>query len=495
MYNHCFILLLFFVTCYSLTAQLYYADLLHTEPINNSDTNNWIRTTGTYHDFSSTKLAVGRNGEIIVAGSFREQTNFGGGIVLNPHYSLGGHYDSDIFLASYASDGKLQWVLHEGGQSADAATAVTTDDAGNIYVTGSCVAEATFSGKIVTTHGFQDMFVAKYRQNGQLLWVQRGGGKGGWCSGTGITVDGTGNVVVTGWFHTSILKSGKEEQARFGKFPLRGIPTGLHKGFFDQRILSDGFLAKYDANGNVLWATSFGGSGWDYGEAAVADDRGDIYVTGEMTAIVTTDTATLPQLDTSSMFIAKYSLTGELQWRNHFHSDYRSKGATLVMDAHGDLVIAGKFTGALDLNGVVITSAGKKDVFITKFDPAGKCLWGVRAGGADDDAINDVAIDSSGNILVAGTFMAAATFGDTAVSGYGGTDMFVASYRSNGEFDWIRIPKGVDNEKGNSIAVAPNGSIYATGNSLGDTWFGGKKVARTQHFRDVVWKLDMLQGK
>lgn len=464
-----------------LSAQLYYPDTI-SQPNTTRDTNSWINLVSNNRNFSF-GLATANNGNVLLASSFWGRVEFGGGITLNNNGgSQGGN---DIFVANYASDGKLKWILREGGSSIGN---ITTDNTGNIYLTGSCVTEATFSG-VITTHGFQDMFVAKYRPDGQLLWVQRGGGND-WCAGSDIAVDNKNNVLITGWYRTSIFKDGTEKLATFGSLQLRGISTGSSRDFLNKRMLSDGYIAKYAPDGNVVWVHSFGGSGLDGGNGLDVDHHGNIYITGDMTATVTTNTASPLQIDTSTLFLAKYSPEGHLLWQQHFRSNYRSKACDIVLDAQGNPIIVGWFTGTLDLQCRQLSSAGKNDGFIAKFDSTGQCLWGVSVGGSDDDDIQEIAIDSSGKLLVVGSFTASATFADTTAYGYGGTDMFVASYRSDGVFEWIRAPKGVSNEEGKSIAVGSTGDIYAVGEIHGDTWFDGKKAASAKSIRTVVWRLN-----
>lgn len=466
-----------------LSAQLYYPDSASLST-RSFDTSAWINLIGNQRNLSF-GLAIASNGNVLLATSFWGRTAFGGGIVLNNNGGTQG--GNDIIVANYASDGRLQWILREGGEGGASIDNIITDHAGHIYLTGLCVTETTFSG-IITKHGFQDMFVAKYRPNGQLLWVQRGGGND-WCVGRDIAVDNKNNVVVTGWYRTSISRDWVEEPATFGSIQLPAIPTGSGGGYFNKRMLSDGYIAKYSPDGNVVWVRSFGGSGIDGGDGLEVDDHGNIYITGNTTATITTNKTSPPQIDTSTLFLAKYSPEGNLLWQQHFPSDDRSVGRDVVLDSQGNPIIAGRFTGILDLQGTRLLSVGKNDGFIAKFDTTGKCLWGVRVGGPDDDDIQGIALDSSGRILVVGSFTASATFGDTTAYGYGGTDMFVAGYRSDGAFEWIRAPKGLNNEVGESVAVGPTGDIYAVGKIDGDTWFDGKKAASAQRRNTVVWRL------
>ena len=69
---------------------------------------------------------------------------------------------------------------------------------GNIYLTGNYANNAQFGTFSFTSQNFgYDVFVARCNSSGVFKWVQSAGGTGN-DSGTGIGVDGSGNVYVTG---------------------------------------------------------------------------------------------------------------------------------------------------------------------------------------------------------------------------------------------------------------------------------------------------------
>jgi len=111
-----------------------------------------------------------------------------------------------LATASPSKAQELVWAKRAGGTSGDGGESVATDGAGNSYVTGTFVGTATFgSGEtnqtILTAAGNQDMFVAKYRSTGALVWAKRAGGTSGEELSLGIATDGAGNSYVTGFFH------------------------------------------------------------------------------------------------------------------------------------------------------------------------------------------------------------------------------------------------------------------------------------------------------
>ena len=104
-------------------------------------------------------------------------------------------------------------------------------------------------------------YLAKYDASGNLIWVKRPTGNG-YCWATRISTDANGNSYITGGFDSTLV---------FGNYTLSNIG------------IEDGFVVKYDASGNVVWAKSFNGSGAEVGYGICTDAIGHVYVTGFFT--------------------------------------------------------------------------------------------------------------------------------------------------------------------------------------------------------------------
>jgi hypothetical protein len=98
----------------------------------------------------------------------------------------------------------MPWARGLGGNGVDVAHAIATDDAGNIYLTGSFSDSADFDpGPAVfqlNPSGGTDAFIVKLNAEGGFVWARRIGGSGGNTAGYGIAVDAAGAVHVTGEF-------------------------------------------------------------------------------------------------------------------------------------------------------------------------------------------------------------------------------------------------------------------------------------------------------
>jgi hypothetical protein len=84
-----------------------------------------------------------------------------------------GNYD--IFLAKYRRDGSLLWLRQAGGKDFDMANIIKTDTVGNIYLTGYFTGTSFFDNYIIKSRAQRNAFTAKYDKSGKLLWVQAEG--------------------------------------------------------------------------------------------------------------------------------------------------------------------------------------------------------------------------------------------------------------------------------------------------------------------------------
>ena len=131
----------------------------------------WARSAaGGEYDQSST-ITTDASGNVIIAGYFASDFITLGSITLQ---NAGLGFD-DVFIAKYDSSGNLVWAQSFGSTSDDKATAVTTDNAGNIYLTGYFYSPTITIGTYTFTNAGNvgDIFIVKYDSNGNILWATK----------------------------------------------------------------------------------------------------------------------------------------------------------------------------------------------------------------------------------------------------------------------------------------------------------------------------------
>jgi hypothetical protein len=151
----------------------------------------------------------------------------------------------------------------------------------------------------------------------------------------------------------------------------------------------------------------------------------------------------------------------------------------VASDLVGNQIVAGTFTGTLDLDpstaGVAnVVSKGGTDVFVAKYGSDGKLVWARSLGGTANETVADLAFDGSGNVYVGGTFTGAVDFNPdpnvtaTATAADGGSG-FVWKLNFFGNLFWARTIDGTSAIT--ALTYSPQGGVVATGTFQGTTDF------------------------
>ena len=300
-----------------------------------------------------------------------------------------------------------EWVARYSGpgNQPDWATSMTTDNFGNIYVTGYSY----------TVDAFTDFVTIKYDSNGDSLWVQRYNGPGnGEDIPSAIAVDNEGNVYIT------------------------GISRG--DGTFEDCV-----TIKYDSNGNSLWVRRYNGpdNHVDEANSLAIDNVGNVYITGfSISSGTGKDYATI-----------KYSSDGVQQWVKRYNGpgNNSDEARSIVVDNEGNVCVTGYSSEIGTVNCTTI-----------KYNPNGDSLWVQRFDGPgnDWDEGTSMTVDIQGNIYVTGFGVGNGTSTDIITIKYNsaGIEQWVQRYNGPGNFD----------DQATSITMDNLGFIYVTGFSYGN---------------------------
>jgi hypothetical protein len=317
------------------------------------------------------------------------------------HTSVG---DADAYVSVFDSDGNHLWARTWGGTNeyGDSALGVDSDDSGNIYLVGQFRDTVDFDPgpgeDIETSNGYRDFFLTSFDSAGNHRWAHH---FGGWVDdfAFGCEVDNYGNVCIAGRFN---------DQMDFDPGPGEDI--------HDENIEGNMYLAKYEEDGDFVWAKAFGsGDAFriDY------DSSNNIYLSGVWggTSQFDPDNFTEERVAAGARdcYLSKFDQDGAFQWVLTWDSiapgDTTSGyiGHHVHVDENDYIYCTAHFTGTADLDPDPLvddeyTSNGLRDIFITKFDPTGDLVWTRTFGGISTDDGGGISVDSMGHVYGTGWF-------------------------------------------------------------------------------------------
>lgn len=302
----------------------------------------------------------------------------------------------------------IQWASRytSGGSNVDRAADLTRDTSGNVIVTGTSWNGVNF-----------DIVTVKYDPAGNEIWNRSFNGAGaGYDEGRAVTTDLAGNVYIT------------------------GVTEGTSSNYNAITIM-------YSAAGTQQWATAYNGSGngYDEGYDIMADNSGNVYITGGAVTSNSTDFLTV-----------KYDSAGVQQWASLYNNSGTNvdEAYAMDMDAAGNVYVTGYSWGG---------STNDFDVATIKYNNSGVQQWVRRFNGPGSkfDSGQDIEVTASGDVFVCGYARAA-----IGVTNY---DALTLKYNNSGTLQWSQTydGPGTDYDRANKLLVQANGNVVITGRSVG----------------------------
>ena len=287
---------------------------------------------------------------------------------------------------------------------------------------------------------------------GTTRWSGRVGGALGDVAHN-AAADAHGNVYVAGTFD--------------GTAEVAGVPM-TSAGMLDV------FVAKYTPSGQAAWVRHFGGAGIDMVSGLTVDVNDNVWFTGTSSADISLGGPTLNATGGAGIFLGRLDAFG-----NHLGSAAFGGAAigttTLVnVDAGGNIILAGTYQSSITFGTTVLPeAAGSYDLFVTKFDPQGAVVFARALGGSGVDSMQGLALDSAGNIVIAGSFTGTADFGTGPLQSLGSLDAFVATIGAAGTTLYAARFGGLESDIARGVAVDAQGNVLVAGTFGASVDFGG----------------------
>jgi len=397
------------------------------------------------HDIAN-GIAVDGSGHVYVTG---RSTDSASGTASGYNYAT----------IKYSPAGDRLWVARYNGaaNNGDEASAIAVDSSGNVFVTGTSYG----------TGSSIDYVTIKYDASGVQQWVARyDGPANSWDLATAIAIDDNGYVYVTGssygmpagedYATVKYDPSGTEQwvaRYRYPITPTSSRATGIAldgsgnvyvsgSSYGGPGVSTDFATVKYNSAGTEQWAMRYNGPGSDSDEAEAleVDSVGNVYVTGRSNGGTPTreDYATI-----------KYSSSGVQLWVARYNGPASTwdRPTALALDRDGSVYVTGSSYG----------TTGIDDIATVKYNPAGVQQWVARHGGTGNDLATSVVLDRNGSAYVAGITSRPVTYADG--------DYTVIKYDPTGIEQWIAYYRGWDGSlaHANSIASDGSGGAYVSG--------------------------------
>jgi hypothetical protein len=379
------------------------------------------------------------------------------------------------FLVRVSGSGEVEWAAC-ANQADPYGLVVMPDDGavvGGEFENTAVFAPGTPEETSVTAVGRYDMFVARYDEDGKLLWVRTGGGEGR-THAAAVAPMPAGGVAVGGSF---------ARHAVFGAGEANELVVDSDTG--------DGiFVARYREDGTLVWVRGLPALHTDEGSALAALPDGSLLVVGRFSGTVMLDTVSLTADGISDAFLARLDPSGTFVWAVRAGGQGTDTADALALLPDGTLLVTGHFErtatfGRGEAGEKRLESAGDADIYLARYDADGRFLNALQAGGEGFDAGFAVAVDGDGGAVLAGSFEESATFGldepmETTLVSAGEEDLFVARYDPQGALLWATAAGGPTYDAVRGLAVTAGGDIVVTGGYGASAVFGAGEPTETR---------------
>jgi len=375
-----------------------------------------------------------------------------------------------------AQHSKFDWgfSIYEGQGLLQQTNDFVLDSDGSIiatgYYTGSGLDfDPDVTNKFIVGHGEKDIFVAKYNQDGKLIWAF-GIGASQDDEGKSICIDKEGNIYVTGYFQGSNIDVD----------PGDGIRSLL--GNFN---VKQTFVAKYKGtDGSLIWSGMVKSSSDNSGVDITADDSDNITISGNWTS-----NNQINQIDLdlnskgyykqgrglTSAFISKYSgSTGEIKWGGVITGfNAESEITAHITDTKGSIYTTGHFSQTVDFDISETVNDQRTNygsTFLAKYSSTGTLEWVNNFQNNSSDktnTIHDLCFDNSDNIIFTGSLEVPTNIDPSSSTNTiypkSSCNILLAQYDSFGRYRWSLVIGEGTVGRGLNLATSSSGTIYLAG--------------------------------
>ncbi|MBI4704373.1 MAG: hypothetical protein HY744_24985 [Deltaproteobacteria bacterium] len=372
----------------------------------------WSKAFGSDAGQNVADIALAASGNVILAGSFRGEISFGSYKLSNSQVIE----QDDVFVAKIDSQGTVQWAHGVGdGAKSQVATGVAVDKDGSIAVVGTFKGVANFGTTPLSNLGpDEDGFAVKLGPGWKETWAQAIGGQSN-QQAVAVALDAAGNAVVFGHFTEEVICAGHA-------YAVQGT--------------QDVFACKLDGSGGQhMWSAAFGTDGTATATDLALDSDGNAILAGtfDETIVFGQEPPLTVEDGTPAAFVARLAAdTGSPDDAGAFdstgHVAIRAVAASGAPKWLGDVVLGGELSGQLKVGSKQVLESAGLNAFLLRYGPSKELRSAHSFGDDEQQSGGAVAFDPDGNTVLAGDFGGKIDLGTGKFASLGGSDIFLAKF-------------------------------------------------------------------
>ena len=375
------------------------------------------------------------------------------------------HGGNDFWIVKLDASGNIVWNKLLGGTGNDVANDIQQTKDGGYIVAGHTSSSAngdvtgTNHGYNLGSRGLRDCWIVKLDASGNTVWNKLLGGDGD-DGANDIQQTTDGGYIVAGFSDFTMIGDLKGTNYRTGDV------TGTNHG------MSDSWIVKLDASGNIVWNKLLGGIYEDVPNDIQQTTDGGYIVAGYSGSSTSGDVKGTNH-GSNDYWIIKLDGSGNIVWNKLFGGTATDVAQSIQQTTDGGYIVAGYISSST--NGDVIgTNHGMIDYWVLKLGASGNIVWNKLLGGEGEDIATDIRQTTDGGYIVAGYSTISPKYGtpghmsgngDVPDTNHGMSDYWVVKLDASGNIVWNRLLGGTAADIAQSIQQTIDGGFIVAGHT------------------------------
>lgn len=249
-------------------------------------------------------------------------------------------------------------------------------------------------------------------------------------------------------------------QTSDGGFAVLGYTDSSDGDISINNGFRDFWLIKLDNSGSLTWQKSFGFSGADEGKTIIETSDGHILISGVLDVTSSNGMGNFGRPNSEhaggDYWSIKVTSSGDLVWSRFYGGSFTDNPTGIAETENNEFI----FVGSSDSNDVDISNnKGTYDFWIVKSEAGGNMIWEKSFGGSEIDEARAITKSNDGNYIIVGDTRSRDF--DVSVNN-GAADLWVIKIAGNGDLIWNQSYGGSSFDVSRSInKTSDNGYVIA----------------------------------